>query len=465
MPDLNFNDAQELTEYVMKMHEANPNKSIGDVMDWLLNNWATVAWKDMMTIESKNPWWWNKVIEAVNKKETPADEDEIDANLLNPEPGKYSKGMSFLDAANTEDWDDLKWQDKLKVLVDDYNKILWKARDLVKEKSSWYWLSWSGTEKFQTELNEYKQQLEEIENSPEFEQLMEQVAERWTGKLFDNWVMNANINNTLRMIASWEWSKMFADKDRLKNWIDSFETTWFSKFNEELGRSWAPLLWPLGIFNWEDAQMIAQKYLKKNAWKNNEEESKTSWKWKAGSLLPSVNGAMQKATDAMAFWEDVKWEKHLNDRNDKLAKVLTLKWINTEEWIDKFLSQYPSWQNAKQEWKDNTIAILKDKVWEIKATSKKETKKTETKEEKVEDKKPERKTKVWDNWAPSNEDSINWVEETKWDTSLKSRKNTKKEETKQDNKRVAKKADTKNKRESKLQNSWVIKGLLKIWNK
>ena len=70
----------------------------------------------------------------------------------------------------------------------------------------------------------------------------------------------------------------------------------------------------------------------------------------------------------MVFWDDVAWvwgEEYVDGRNNKLATALKLKWIKSKEDINKFLNQYPSRKNAKDEWKKKTLKSLVEKIGNI----------------------------------------------------------------------------------------------------
>lgn len=319
----------------------------------------------------------------------------------------------FISQSKWEDWDSNTGQKKLEIFCNEYNKILKEAANYVNGHNHWEWLVWKWTEEFNETLNWYKKQLEALEQSPEFTQLMKDISEAWTWTPWDNGIMNANVNQTLRLAASWLWSKMFNDKDRIWNYLSEIATSWTGKVLNEFAKwsiwwnRWA-MLWAIpsavySIFAWEDAQDIANEYLKNNKWAAKKVENAKKFDEKFNNL-----------TDTMKFWDDVAWvwwQDYLKVRDEKLALALKLKWIESPEEIDKFLNKYDSWKNAKDEWKQNTLSNLSDKVSQITDEEIKEKVKA-AKERKAKKDEGKKEEKVWDNWTPSNDDSINWTEKS-----------------------------------------------------
>ena len=68
-PNLKFDNTAEFAEYVEKMREANPNKSITQIMDRLANKWATIKWMDINTYDAQHQWRWESVISFIENKE------------------------------------------------------------------------------------------------------------------------------------------------------------------------------------------------------------------------------------------------------------------------------------------------------------------------------------------------------------------------------------------------------------
>ena len=381
VPDLNFNDEAEFRKYLTKLQWDNPTLDTAQLMNILVDNWATIWWQWIDVYADSNKWWETEIQQYVHDR--------------------IQNWPDFTEAANSDDWWMKTGQEKLDTLVSTYNAILEKTRQLVDDKNSWYWLTGEWAKAFNDELNWYKEQLRAIEQSPEFEQLMVDLAEGWTGRLlWDNWILSANDNQTLRLIASWKWSQMFEDKNRRKNWKDSFSTTWFAKFLKELSRPAWVLWWVAwSIFWWEDAQDIAKEYLK-NKWNKKTDTSKKEEEWWMSYIWDD------SVTDEMKFGDDVESQRYVDWRDTTLAMHLSEKWITSKKDIDKYLSKYPSWQNAKQEWKDNTLANLENKVKEL--TPKKEEKKSNEKLEWVW--KPDYNKKIFD-FKPDNDSPLNWEED------------------------------------------------------
>lgn len=432
MPKLNFNTLDEFLAKYKELIDKNPDYSPQEVYEKMIGAKATIGWKALEKINFNadaaakiksiidwDDWWTGELLDFEEWYVAP---EEASPEWETINWVEEEAPTDFISQSKWEDWDSNTWQKKLEIFCNEYNQILKDAANYVNEHNHWEWLVWKWTEEFNETLNWYKKQLEALEQSPEFTQLMKDISEAWTWTPWDNGIMNANVNQTLRLAASWLWSKMFNDKDRVWNYLSEFVTSWPAKFMNELaswsqGWNWWSLLWALpaaaySIFAWEDAQDIAKEYLKNNKgakWTSSDEESK--WK-KFREKNPNVD--IKKATDKMLFWDEAanSWvDNYINTRDDKLATLLKVKWAESPEEIDKFLNQYPSWQNAKQEWKDETLKRLSEKVSNVKyddvAKQVKDVK--SKKEDKKEDKKEE---KVWDNWTPSNDDSINWTEKS-----------------------------------------------------
>ena len=386
--------------------------------------------------------WWidrDEELERSFAEETSTSNPWPEWETINETEGEEEAPVDFISQAKWEDWDNNTGQEKLKIFADEYNNILKEAAAHVNKYAHWEWLVGKWKENFNKVLDWYKKRLEELEQSPEFKQLMKDIAEWGTWKLFDNWIMNADINQTLKMATAWLWSKMFNDKDRVWNYLSEFATSWPAKFINELTSwswewNWWGLLWALpaaaySIFAWEDAQDIAKEYLKNNKgtkWTSSDEESK----WNK-LREKNANVDIKKATDQMAFWDDAasSWvEGYVENRDSKLATLLKIKWIESPEEIDKFLSQYPSWKWAKQEWKDATLKRLSEKVSNVKYDDvSKQVKDVKSKKEDKTDKTDKKDKDVYDKdswiwktdenwyWNPDNESPINWVEESdKW---------------------------------------------------
>ena len=421
MANLTFNSVEEFKDAMYRACQANDWWDPQEVFQELAARWATIKWfpiqwedefdfkpEDMKIILA----WWEPM-EWVNKRDPVEWEAWYDEWKRTHDKDLMDK-TSFQDLTKEKWWWSKTWQEKLKIFADKYNKLLNETKDYVLDNYSGEWLTWEGREEFLKGLYKKQAALKELENSNEFKNLMLDLAEAWTWNPLDNWSLNWELNETLKLAASWAWSEMFQDKETLNNIVNAAKTSWIWKSLDSYIKNWwrasliGPWAWAIwwlyNMFAWEDAQDIAKKYVSQNNLTRESLASKGSKKFDE-----SVN----KLTDAMKFWEDVAWvgwQDYLKARDEKLALALKLKWIESPEDIDKFLNKYDSWKNAKDEWKKNTLSNLSDKVSQITDEEIKEkvkaakAKKSEKKEEKKEE-------KVWDNWTPSNDDSINWVEE------------------------------------------------------
>ena len=380
MPDLNFANTSEFTQYLINFHNDNPEYSIPELMDVLYENWATIKWVDIWTVSDNTPTWANEIVNYIDSK---SHEEwtwtTLEASDLRVEPDKYSSDMKFIEAANTSNWEDQWYSTQLETLINDYTDTLEEMRNFVHENNSWYWKSKQANKAFADKLSEYREKLKSIEESPELYKLMQWLSEWWTWRLLDEWILNTKTNSILHMIATWEWSKLFANKDRFKNWIDSVQWTWFDNFMTALFSDTD-----------KDAWDIAKYYLKTH--------KKPEWveeEW--------------EETDTMKFWKDVEWQKYVNDRNKQLAVMLANKWLVTKEDIDNFLNQYDSWKNANEKDKNVTLMNLSGMA---QSNYNKFAKQREEAEKKKKDE--ERKAAgIWKkmDFSPSNDSPLNWEED------------------------------------------------------
>lgn len=422
MANIDFQNPDELYNKLKELMSNNPDYTAEELWDAMKER-TTYQWVPLKDI--------NIASDIKNKLDAIASWQDINPRELLDIEEWYAEqeaqkiadkenNASFQELVNDEWWDDKTGQKKLEAFAEKYKKILWEARDYVIDNYSGEWLSWKWRKNFLKELNWFNKQLEELENSDEFKRLMFDLSEYWTWNPFDNWALNWDLNETLKIAATWAWSKMFKDWETINNIVNAAKTSWVWQTIDTFIKNWwwlsfiAPwtqLLWLwANAIVWEDASDIAKEYVKKNnitedTFKTDEERESDKWS-KFREKNPNVD--IKKATDAMLFWDEAanSWvDNYINTRDDKLATLLKVKWAESPEEIDRFLSQYPSWQNAKQQWKDETLKRLSEKMSNVKyddfAKQVKDAKaKNESKEEK----------KVWDDWTPSNDDSINGVE-------------------------------------------------------
>lgn len=308
------------------------------------NNWNFII-EDVNT-ESKGVSEEWKGVPASSEKETPSEskkDSDIKLNSFSSDKNNDASDekweSKFINAANEDWWEFMTWQEKLETLVEEYNDIINQARNYVHDKSSWYGLSWKWAEQFNEKLKSYKDKLSTIENSKEFEQLMKDIEKDWTGKLFDNGIMNTNVNQTLKLIASWAWSKMFNNKDRLWNWLDSYATSWINKVAWALNDTpggiaktithipWVwRIIWPaISVIAWEDAQDIAKKYLK---WEYKSKDTKKESK-DTKDTKKDTNTVKSKNTS------DTKWVKDWkpNPSNWKPSDETPINWVEEDNYI------------------------------------------------------------------------------------------------------------------------------------
>ena len=292
VPDLNFSDEKEFRDYLVRLQRDNSSWDISEIMDMLNNNWATIWWQSIWEYSDNNEWWAEDVSQYAKNKSKEA--------------------SSFMEEARLSSWQDKTWQEKAEILAEKYNSILNKAKEKAKQT---YWLAWEWLKRANEELDWYREQLKAIEQSPEFEQLMKDLAERGTWKMFDNWIINSNVNQTLKMIASWKWSQLFASWDRLKNWADAIETSWIWKFANEYSETpWRQ--WPAwSIFWWEDAQDIAKAYLEEKAKNNRTNKSSNTKEDKRNKTKEKSSLNLNPDNESPLNWEEES--KKVTKRNNE----------------------------------------------------------------------------------------------------------------------------------------------------
>ena len=413
MPNLAFNNAEEFIDALYRAHNKNPKYSVDEIWDMFEKNSATIKWhplswpdgwdftkEDADKILSIANWeyqpWWRRDPEEGEAwyEEFKAKQDEDAFN-----------NKSFIEAANDEWFDDLSYNKQLDKLVTDYMNTLNDMRKFVHDNNSGYWMSEKSNKEFSDKLQEYKDKLKEIETSPQFYHLMEWLANGWTWDIFDNWVMNSEVNSVLRMIATWEWSKLFENRNRLKNRIDSMQWTKFDNIMTSLYWdanafdtmfstlfTWPLWQWIRSSISWLDAQDIAKRYIKNN--------KKPAWQ----------NSNTSNETDNMKFWKDVDSQSYVNNRNKELAVILANKWLTTPEQIDEYLNQYDSWKNADE---NNKRVTLSNLSWLAQSNY---NKYIEQRNKDLKDKKDKERRDKWI-WlkldlSPSNDSPLNWEEET-----------------------------------------------------
>lgn len=412
----------------------NPWVSKADIIKWLRDN------RDIKIMASDKYWDTQSVQDYLgNKTEDEIDEifwaleDEEWNPITTPEDTESSKPtkQEKIDYANkynaneySKIWNNsIKWFDETLPLMENAEKVadayekLWDKKN---ELTSLYnsWQSWD-PEVYQAKLDQVNQALEDAENSEEFKWIVDAIRENWWASTEDS-LLHPIVNATLEQMAVHYWSRMWHEK-----WASVTNTlVWDlanSSFNKFTG-------WKYSLSSLPEVYDMYNKGKDKDStdWKKD-----SKW-WSLPKDTKKFDEKVNNLTDAMKFWDDVSWawwEDYLNARDDKLALALKLKWIESPEEIDKFLNKYDSWKWAKDEWKQNTLSRLADKMSkisdeDIKNKVKAAKENIKNKESKKDDnniyddkgnviwkKHIEIKKKTWDNWTPSNDDSINWVEE------------------------------------------------------
>lgn len=354
-------------------------------------------------------------------------------------------------------WDKVvKWYDEFKpvkenaeLIADTYRELIDKKNELTSMYDSW---DSASKEIYKKKLDAINEALANAENSEEFKNVVEEIRRSplaWYRSAF-----NPVISSTLFDMAGHRWSETLNSNDSFSNWVfwdvaNSPFARWMNVTNLTFSLNKLPEIYDK--YNFDESKNLKSSDEHSSGW---EEEKTSGWETKtettnknnisiSGSPLKPTKITDEKVTDEMSFWDDVAWqwwEEYLNKRNIALATHLKQKWIETPEEIEEYLSKYPSWKNAKQEWRDNTINNLTEKMATMKWPEiKKDETKDETKKEKWENREANEdkdrlnkrleeakwtkdkastrdvkdKKRLWDDWQPDNDSSINWTEELK----------------------------------------------------
>lgn len=346
----------------------------------------------------------------------------------------YSK--QFDDNEYTKIWKDgIKWFDETEPFMSNAEKVATAYRKLRDEKNriTDEYDSWQGWDRdaYMQKIKSISNAMWQAENSPEFKYLVNHVKENWV--TWEDRNFSPIVSTTLTDMAYHNWSLFWLNpaKDtwwRVSNWLLwDVSNSWLVRFMQWVTPQDKNSLESLPEIYSESNKKI-NEIINKNKWKSNSktEDVKNDNKNNISVNWPfkPTNPTDEKATDEMSFGDDVKWaggSQYLDERNKSLALHLKMKWIETPEEIDAYLSKYPSWQNAKQEWKDNTLWILSDKIsnmqWWLVSWKKEENTDDEVKDETKEWRKGKSieikdRKRLSDKRAPDNDSSINWIEES-----------------------------------------------------
>lgn len=362
--------------------------------------------------------------------------------------------------------------DNLKIIANTYDALLKEKDKITSKYDSWLW---QDKEVYQQKLKAINDALEYAENSQELWEALWVIKENW----MSDWdrAFARKTKSIINDMVKHRWSQMNNWNNQFSNWLYwDYRNSGFARFIDPT----SDILYSAYEYDynkkqkennnkWEDTHWTDTK---DNSQKDNKKENKEN------DFIEKLKGK-EETTDKMSFGDDIskssdpQW--YLEKRNKRLAMHLWLNWIRTEEDIDKYLSQYPSYKNAKQEWRDNTKKVLNAKVNNIKSigpVKKEDVKKSEEINDKdvkwaINENKKKDDTllydknwnAVWSKWVPSNDDSINWVEdEYIYDKNWNKVWSKAKTEKKTEKKKEEKKKET----PKFLGNSPVINGLLNI---
>lgn len=410
-----FQNTREMVAYIKRNMAANEWIPFDRFLREMWERGDTVWWLSIPDIVNWKEWWYEDIKQACEIPQSSIDFSKYDEDIFSAnEPGEND--MSFSELSNNKDWNKkTNWQ-KINSVVDKYEAILNDIKKLVDDNNSGQWLSDEALSEYKQNFADKVQELKDIEESKAFSDLMELVAERGTWKiLWDYWIASPRVNRILDYIANWYWDKIFSEEDRINNilaWATNtrFDNFWYAWRN--MARD------PKDIANEFLAKKWNKKWWDKNknklwdlwTWYDQDSDTETFWYKKRPKM------ANKEVADEMSFGDDVAWkwwQDYIDERNKTLALHLKLRGLETPEQIDAYLNQYPNWENAKQEWKDNTTKVLSEQI--SKMTAKRDVEKTakENKEKQIKEAIDEIKNSRFQDQNPENNSYLAIDEEVK----------------------------------------------------
>lgn len=444
---MQYNSPLEFAEALKKNITENKDREPWKVLEAMINRWDTIRWVNAWDMIDWSNEFYNAIWQILTNPVKNIDlsmftEDEL--NLKEPEPEvEITDSNSIIKSSwkepveKKELWSERNY-DILKNFYERYMQLVSAKKDLVTEYNWWKWLP-SGSEKkidYENKLNILNNQLKEMEDWEELKNIITSIKEDWLWEKWEEW--DSMPNHRLDVIMSKK-----SEDNEPRSWLK--QNIFWDKLDDSV--KWWFKIW----FNER-----VDKYLSSKKW-----EHWTSEKWnKIDTNKDWANKKkLQIISDKSSFWEDISgkwWEEYLNRRNKLLISQLEKNGITSKEEIDAYLNQYPSWKNAKQEWKDNTLNKLSEWIKE-KQTAKKEDTKEQPKEEKKEEPTNKNEWKKWNivkewvknriNFETSNDSPLNWEEDDNKET---------KSDTK-NNKTATKRQEVKNTLKSSPTITWLLK--------
>lgn len=398
----------EFAEALKKNINDNKDRNPWEVLEAMIKRWDSIRWVNAWDMIDWSNEFYNAIWQILANPVKNIDlsmftEDEL--NLKEPEPeveitDANSVIQSWWDTPveKKELWSERNY-DILKNFYERYMQLVSAKKDLVTEYNWWKWLP-SGSEKkidYENKLELLNNQLKEMENWEELHNLISSIKEDWLWERWEEW--DSMPNHRLDVIMSKK-----SEDNEPRSWLK--QNIFWNKLDDSV--KWWFKIW----FNER-----VDKYLSSKEWEHwtswNDKEKSSSWKWFG------VNNKLN-SPDNMRFWEDVWSNMYLENRNNKLINYLNSNWLTSREEINSFLEKYPSWKNASQKDKDNTLNILTKWIEEKKVNKKeevKEDKKEETKDEST-NKNGWKKWNIVKEWVKnrinfetSNDSPLNWEDE------------------------------------------------------
>lgn len=450
-----YKNPRELVEYVLKAAELNPDYTTQEILEAALERGDTLWWVKVTDIIEKDNDFGISLVEAINKPAKEIDLSGLDLSFEEPEE------VTDLNSAMKSEWKtpiEAKevWSDNnfevFKNFWERYKQVHWEKKDLI-DKYNWWKGYPDGSEakkEYEQKLKIYNDTLNEMEDWEEFYNIVKSIKDYW---IWWKNVIPEKVAMAIQTIADKEYSNDNDTKSITRSifWND-YVDSWNATHTFDLSRSDIDKVIDNYLSShktksswWENADIKweTKSDTKSDTKSNNKNNISVNWPFKP------MNPTNEKVADEMSFGSWVKWagwNQYLEERNKSLALHLKMKWIETPEEIDAYLSKYPSWKNAKQERKDNTLGILTDKISNMQNTfnvsKKDDLNKDEAKKvnwgkwekrdvdenkgrlnKRLEDAKwmkdkastrdVKDKKRLWDDWQPDNDSSINWTEELK----------------------------------------------------
>lgn len=210
--------------------------------------------------------------------------------------------------------------------------------------------------------------------------------------------------------------------------------------------------WKLATWWYFDWDNINTKKILDEAWIWKKWNKKTNKETDKETTKPDKKKWEKTSSWLLKFGKEATSIEQIENRDRQLAQILSDKWVTDISKVEQFLNKFDTFKEASNENKQRTINRIMNNINNISVNKQKNKQedKPEVKEEKNKLIYDKEWKAVWSKWTPSNDDSINWVEEEliydkKWNpvwSKAKAKTNDKKEEKKKEVPNILKSSPT-----------------------